>query len=75
MLHGCHAGRRILVIRVAEMIVHLAFQGALDRHLGELAQQPALPGPRGQLPRHLFVSRRQRLTVAGARPSSTRESR
>src|SRR5689334_25326077 len=49
------------------MIVEFAFQGALDHHLGQLAQQPALAGqlqpagagPLGQLAQHLLIRRRQ----------------
>ena len=56
-----------VVLAVAEMIVQLAFQGALDDHLGQPAQQAALagqlqpagPGPLGKLPQDLLVGRRQ----------------
>lgn len=49
------------MLRVAEMGVHLAFQGALEHDLGQPAQQAARPGqlqalrlrPLGQLPREL----------------------
>ena len=45
-------------LAIAEVVIHLAFQGALDHHLGQLAQQPALAGqlqpagtgPPGQFP-------------------------
>jgi hypothetical protein len=50
------AGR--IVLRVAEMVIQLALQRALDDHLGQPAQQatlagqlqPARAGPLGQLP-------------------------
>jgi hypothetical protein len=52
---------------IAQMVVELAFQSALDHHLGQPAQQPALAGqlqparagPLGQLPQHPLISRRQ----------------
>src|SRR5215469_16480485 len=36
------AGR--VILSVAQMVVQLALQGALDHHLGQPAQQPALAG-------------------------------
>jgi hypothetical protein len=33
-----------VVLLIAEVIIELAFQGTLDHHLGQLAQQPALAG-------------------------------
>ena len=56
-----------VVLAIAEMIIHLAFQCALDHHLGQPAQQPALTGqlqpagagPLGKLPQQLLISRRQ----------------
>src|SRR5512135_2712572 len=47
-----------VILPVAEVIIELALQGALDHHLGQLAQQAALAGqlqpararPLGQLP-------------------------
>ena len=58
---------RRVVLAIAEMIIHLAFQRALDHHLGQAAQQAALtgqlqpagPGPLGKLPQQLLISRRQ----------------
>src|SRR6516162_9039138 len=55
------------MLRIAEMVIHLAFESALDHHLGEPAQQPALAGelqpagprPLGELPKQLLVGRRQ----------------
>ena len=55
------------MLAVAEMIIQLAFQGALDDHLGQPAQQAALagqlqpagPGPLGKLAQHLLIGRRQ----------------
>jgi len=54
-----------VVLAIPEVIVQLAFQGALDDHLGQPAQQaaltgqlqPARPGPLGQLAQHLLVGR------------------
>jgi len=59
------AGR--VVPAIAEMVIQLAFQRALDYHFRELAEQAALAGePQaaragtlGQLPQHLLISRRQ----------------
>jgi hypothetical protein len=56
-----------VMLAVAEMVIQLALQGALDDHLGQLAQQAALagqlqpagPGPLGELAQHLLISRRQ----------------
>jgi hypothetical protein len=56
-----------IVLAVAEMIVQLAFQRALDDHLGQLAQQPALSGqlqpagagPLGELTQQLLIGRPQ----------------
>ena len=58
---------RGVVLSVAEVIIQLAFQGALDDHLGQPAQQAALagqlqpagPGPLGQLAQQLLISRRE----------------
>jgi hypothetical protein len=55
------------MLAVAEMIIELAFQGALNDHLGQLAEQPSLtgqfqpagPGPLGQLAQQLLIGRRQ----------------
>src|SRR5438067_618552 len=52
---------------IAQVIVQLALQGALDHHLGQPAQQPALAGqlqpagagPPGKLAQNLLISRRQ----------------
>ena len=33
-----------VVLAVAEVVIQLAFQGALDDHLGQPAEQPALAG-------------------------------
>jgi hypothetical protein len=60
------AARRV-VLAIAEMVIQLAFQGALDHHLGQLAQQAALPGqlqpagagPLGKLTQQLLIRRRQ----------------
>jgi hypothetical protein len=49
------------------VVIQLAFQGALDDHLGQPAEQPALagqpqparPGPLGKLAQQLLISRRQ----------------
>ena len=58
---------------VAQVIVELALQRALDDHLGQPAQQPPLAGelqpvgagPLGQLPQQLLIGRRQlRLALA-----------
>ena len=54
-----------VVLAIAEMVIQLAFQGALDHHLGQPAQQPALTGqlqpagagPLGKLAQHLLVGR------------------
>jgi hypothetical protein len=59
------AGR--VVPFIAQVVVELAFQRALDDHLGQLAQQPALTGqlepagagPLGELAQQLLISRRQ----------------
>jgi hypothetical protein len=59
------AGRVILL--VAEVIVQLALERALNDHLGQLAQQPALAGQLqpagagslGQLAQQLLISRRE----------------
>jgi hypothetical protein len=56
-----------VVLAVAEVVIQLAFQGALDDHLGQPAEQPALagqpqparPGPLGKLAQQLLISRRQ----------------
>src|ERR1039457_50691 len=58
---------RRIVPAIAKVIVHLAFQGALDHHLRQLPQKPALagqpqparPSPLGQLPQRLLIGRRQ----------------
>ncbi len=60
------AARRVILL-IAQMVVQLALQRALDHHLGELAQQPALTGqlqptragPLGQLPQYLLIGRGQ----------------
>src|ERR1039457_7129420 len=59
------AGR--VVLAVAEGGIPLAFQRALDHHLRQLPQRPALTGqpqpartsPLGQLPQRLLIGRRQ----------------
>ena len=59
------AGR--LVLAIAEMVIQLAFQRALDHHFRELAEQAALacelqaasPRPLGQLQQQLLISGRQ----------------
>src|SRR5450755_3953126 len=56
-----------IVLAVTEVVIQLALQGALDHHLGQLPQQPALagqpqparPGPPGQLPQYLLIGRGQ----------------
>src|SRR5947209_20585829 len=56
-----------IVLAVAEVVIQLAFPRALDHHLGQPAQQPALTGqlqpaaagPLGQLAQHLLIGRRQ----------------
>jgi hypothetical protein len=58
---------RRVVLRISQVIVQLAFQRALDHHLGQLAQQaalagqlqPAVPRPLGKLAQQLLISRRQ----------------
>jgi hypothetical protein len=58
------AARQVMAA-ITEMIIQLAFQGTLHHHLGQPAQQPALaaqlqpagPGPLGQLPQQLLISR------------------
>ena len=55
------------VLGITKVIVQLALQGALDHHLRQFPQQPALagqlqpgrPGPLGELAQQLLVSRRQ----------------
>ena len=67
-----------VVPAIAEVVVHLAFEGALDDHLGQLAEQaavtgqlqPASPGTLGQLPQQLLISRRQAGQPRGPAPSS-----
>jgi hypothetical protein len=57
-----------VMLAVAEVIVQLAFQRALDDHLGQPAQQAALTGqlqaapagPLGKLPQQLLIGRRER---------------
>jgi hypothetical protein len=52
---------------IAEVVIELAFQGALDHHFRQLSQQPGLAGqpqpagagPLGQLAQHLLISRGQ----------------
>jgi hypothetical protein len=59
------AGR--VVLGVAEVTVHLTFQGALDHHLGQLPEQaalagelqPARAGPLRELAQQLLINRRQ----------------
>jgi len=61
---GAITARRVM-LAIAEMIIHLAFQRALDHHLRQPAQQPALAaqlqpagaGPLGKLPQQLLISR------------------
>jgi hypothetical protein len=56
-----------VVLAIAEVVIELALQGALDHHLGQPPQQAALagqlqaagPGPLGQFPQQLLISRRQ----------------
>src|SRR5215831_7026477 len=56
-----------IVPGIAQVIVQLAFQGALDHHLGQPAQQPAFTGqlqpagagPLSELAQHLLIGRRQ----------------
>ena len=56
-----------VVLAIAEVVVHLALERALDDHLGQLPQQAALagqlqpagPGPLGELAQQLLISRRQ----------------
>ncbi len=63
------AGR--VMLSAAEMIVHLAFQGALGHHLGQLSQQPALAGqlqparagPLGELAQQLLTGSRESRAV------------
>jgi hypothetical protein len=64
-----------VVLAVAEVVIQLAFQGALDDYLGQPAEQPALagqpqparPGPLGKLGQQLLISRRQlRFGLAGS---------
>ena len=58
---------RRVVLAIAKMVIHLAFQRALDHHLRQLAQQaavagqlqPAGAGPLGKLPQQLLISCRQ----------------
>ena len=58
---------RRIMLAIAEMVIQLTFQGALDHHLGQLPQQPALTGqlqpagagPLGKLPQQLLISGRQ----------------
>jgi hypothetical protein len=58
---------RRVVLAVAEVVIQLAFQGTLDHHLGQLAQQPALArqlqpagaGPLGKLAQQLLIRRQQ----------------
>jgi hypothetical protein len=55
------------MLPVAQVIVQLALQRALDHHLGQLPQQPALAGqlqpagagPLGQLTQQLLIGSRQ----------------
>jgi len=59
------------MLAVAEVIVQLAFQRALDDHLGQPAQQAALTGqlqpagagPLGKLPQQLLIGRRELRSV------------
>src|SRR5215472_18527080 len=58
---------RRAVLAIPEVIVELALQGAPVHHLGQLAQQPALPGqlhpagagPLGELAQQPLISRGQ----------------
>jgi len=60
------AARRVILL-IAQMIIQLALQGALDDHFRQLPQQAALagelqpagPGPLGKLTEQLLISRRQ----------------
>jgi hypothetical protein len=66
-----------VVLAVAEVVIELPFQGTLDHHFRQLAQQPALAGqpqpasagPLGKLAQQLLISRRQlrRLPVPAGR--------
>ena len=68
-----------VVLGIAEVIIQLAFQGALDHHLGQPAQQAALagqlqpagPGPLGQLAQQLLIGRRQLRLGPGPGPVVT----
>jgi hypothetical protein len=64
------------MLAVAEMVIELAFQGALDHHLGQLPQQPALASQLqsarastlGKLAQYLLIGRgqlRRLLALAG----------
>ena len=54
-----------VMLGIAQVVIQLTFQGALDHHLGQLPQQPALAGqlqpagagPLGQLPQQLLIGR------------------
>jgi len=56
-----------VMLGIAQVVIQLTFQGALDHHLGQAAQQPALAGqlqpagagPLGELTQHLLIGRRQ----------------
>ena len=58
---------RRVVLTVAEVIFQLAFQRALDHHLGQAAQhaaltgqlQPPAPGPLAKLPQQLLIGGRE----------------
>jgi hypothetical protein len=62
-----------IVLGIAQVVVQLALQGALDHHLGQLAQQPALAGqlqpagagPLGELAQHLLIGCGQLRYVPG----------
>ena len=67
-----------VVLAIAEMVIQLAFQRALDHHLRQLAQQaavagqlqPASAGPLGKLPQQLLIgSRELRTTLVLTRSS------
>ena len=66
--------RRVILL-IAQVIVELALQRALDDHLGQHAQQPALAGelqparagPLGQLAQQLLIGRRQLAAVLALR--------
>src|SRR5229473_8261975 len=62
---------RRVVLAVAEMVIELTFQGALDHHFRQPAQQPALAGelqpagagPGGKLAQQLLIGSRELRSV------------